>query len=69
MKEYEMKNRKGYGKAFVKYLVNRILEMNGDEPTLWCVVGNNKARNLYDSLGFEERWIEAFAKKTYPSAE
>ena len=54
---------KGYGKAFVKYLVNRILEKDEDEPTLWCVVGNNKARRLYDSLGFEEIWTEAFAKK------
>ena len=49
--------------------MNRILEKDEDEPTLWCVVGNNKARRLYDSLGFEEIWIEAFAKKKIPAEE
>ena len=33
------------------------------EVTLWCVVNNKKARNLYDSWGFKEVFVEAFAEK------
>ena len=55
---------KGYGRAFVKYLVNRILEKGENKPTLWCVVGNKKARSLYDSLGFAEIKRYDFADKT-----
>ena len=44
----------GLGRSFVKYLVDRIIESGHPEPVLWCVVGNDKARRLYESLGFEE---------------
>ena len=54
---------KGLGRKFVKYLTNRILEKGEGEPTLWCVVGNVKARNLYDSLGYKEVYRDDFAEK------
>ena len=54
---------KGYGRAFVRYLVNRILEKGEGRPVLWCVVGNRKARALYDSLGFQEICRNDFAVK------
>ena len=54
---------KGLGRKFVKYLTNRIMEKSEGEPTLWCVVGNVKARNLYDSLGYEEICRDDFAEK------
>lgn len=56
---------KGLGRKFVKYLTNRILEKSEGEPTLWCVVGNVKARNLYDSLGFKEIYRDDFAEKKF----
>lgn len=55
---------KGLGRKFVRYLTNRILEKDDGEPTLWCVVGNSKARALYDSLGFEEVCCNDFGEKT-----
>lgn len=54
---------KGLGRKFVKYLTNRILEKGEGEPVLWCVVGNDKARALYDSLGYEEVCRNDFAVK------
>lgn len=56
---------KGFGRAFVQFLVNRVMEKNEDHPKLWCVVGNNKARNLYDSLGFQEIYSDVFAEKRF----
>lgn len=56
---------KGLGRKFVRYLTNRILEKDEGEPTLWCVVGNVKARNLYDSLGFKEICRDDFAEKKF----
>lgn len=44
----------GLGRAFVKCMIDRIIESGHDEVFLWCVVGNVKARRLYESLGFEE---------------
>lgn len=55
---------KGLGRKFVRYLTNRILEKDDGEPTLRCVVGNSKARALYDSLGFEEFCCNDFGEKT-----
>lgn len=52
----------GLGKAFVQFLVNRLLEKGHREPFLYCVVGN-KARRLYDSLGFRETARGEYAKK------
>lgn len=56
---------KGYGRAFVKYLINRIMEKDKGRPALWCVVGNNKARGLYESLGFQETCRNDFAVKQF----
>ena len=56
---------KGLGRKFVKYLTNRILEQGEGEPTLWCVVGNVKARNLYESLGYKEVYRDDFAEKKF----
>ena len=60
---------KRLGRGFVRFLVNLILEKEAGVPCLWCVVGNNKARQLYDSLGFEEVFREAFAWKKLPDGE
>ena len=57
---------KGLGRRFVRFLVNFILENKSGIPYLWCVVGNDKARQLYDSLGFEEAYREVFAFKKLP---
>ena len=58
---------KGMGRKFVEFLINRILEKDKGNPVLWCVVGNGKARRLYDSLGFREIFIEDFAVKKISS--
>lgn len=42
----------GFGRGFVIYLTNRLLEKG--EARLWCVVGNDKARKLYESIGYRE---------------
>ncbi len=55
---------KGIGRKFVKYLCNIIYDNGYDEVVLWCVVGN-KARYLYDSLGFKELYVSEFARKTF----
>lgn len=52
----------GLGRGFVQFLVNRLLEKGHNEPFLYCVVGN-KARRLYDSLGFQEAARGEYAKK------
>ncbi|MBR4435884.1 MAG: GNAT family N-acetyltransferase [Clostridia bacterium] len=44
----------GFGRKFVKYLTNRLIEKGLGEPALWCIVGNDKARKLYESLGYRE---------------
>lgn len=53
---------KGVGRRFVKYLCNELYGRGATQITLWCVVGN-KARRLYESLGFEESYISEFASK------
>ncbi len=52
----------GLGTEFVKFLVNRLLEKGYSEPCLYCVVGN-KARHLYELLGFKEVACNEYAKK------
>lgn len=52
----------GLGRVFVKFLVNKLLGKGCREPFLYCVVGN-KARRLYDSLGFRETARGEYAKK------
>ena len=55
---------KGFGKVFVKFLVNEILDKGVGDPFLYCLAVNQKARRLYDSLGFEEVFCNVFAVKT-----
>ena len=54
---------KGVGKAFVKYIVNMLLDIGYENISLYCVVGNNRARHLYDELGFKQIYRNDYAKK------
>ena len=54
---------RGLGCAFVRFLVNRLLERGSGTPNLWCLVGNDRARSLYESLGFREVYRDDFAVK------
>ncbi len=54
---------RGIGRKFVMYLCNEIYQRGNTTVDLWCVVGNY-ARNLYDSLGFKEKYIMDFMGKT-----
>lgn len=54
---------KGLGKQFVQFMTNRLIDRGAKEPVLWCVVGNDNARHIYDSLGYEEVFCEGFAEK------
>lgn len=54
--------RLGIGREFVMYLCNEIYQRGSAKVDLWCVVGNY-ARNLYDSLGFKEKYIMQFMRK------
>ncbi|MBY3620673.1 GNAT family N-acetyltransferase [Acinetobacter sp. CUI P1] len=47
---------RGYGRAFVKFLVNEIIRKGENKVTLEVVKGNF-AKSLYESLGFEETEI------------
>lgn len=51
----------GIGSQFMKYVCNEILE-NHDQVDLYCVVGN-KARHLYDKLGFKEVYVGEYLIK------
>lgn len=53
---------KGFGTQFIKFLINRLLEKGYSKPYLYCIVGN-KARNLYEALGFKEVCCNEYAKK------
>ena len=55
---------RGIGRRLVTYLVNDLLSRGHREVRLWCVVGNEPARRLYDSLGFRETVRTAYAEKT-----
>ena len=54
---------KGLGRNLVKFMVNEILEKGIGEPFLYCLGVNEKARRLYDSLGFREIACNAYAVK------
>lgn len=58
---------KGLGRKLVKFLVNRILDRQAGTPFLYCVIGN-RARKLYDSLGFREISCSEYARKKVSSA-
>ena len=53
----------GIGRDFVKAICNRILGNGHDAVTLYCVVGN-RAKRLYESLGFREKYIAVNAVKS-----
>lgn len=53
---------RGIGRKFIKYLCNEIYRQGYDTVVLWCVVGN-RARELYDSLGFTEMYTAEFPRK------
>ncbi|WP_018754283.1 GNAT family N-acetyltransferase [Paenibacillus terrigena] len=53
----------GIGRKFVMYLCNEIYQRGSATVDLWCVIGND-ARNLYDSLGFKEKYVKEFMRKT-----
>lgn len=53
---------RGIGRRFAKEVINRILAECGT-VSLYCVVGNRKARNLYDSLGFKAICRGDYAEK------
>lgn len=55
---------RGIGRKFVKYLCNEIYQRGYDTVKLCCVIGNDNARNLYDSLGFKEIYIKDMMVKT-----
>lgn len=52
----------GIGRDFMKYLCNTLLMGNYDTIRLWCVEGN-KAKGLYEALGFKASFTAEFAEK------
>ncbi len=54
----------GFGRNFVKYICNAILLDGYSSVDLYCVVGN-KARLLYDLLGFQAIFTAEYAIKRY----
>lgn len=54
---------KGVGKSFVKYIVNMLLVLGYENISLYCVVGNDHARYLYDELGFKQVYRNDYAKR------
>jgi mycothiol synthase len=52
----------GVGKNFVKHICNAILSDGNTTVDLYCVVGN-KARQLYDQLGFQAIYTAEYAIK------
>lgn len=53
---------KGIGKKFTMYLSNELYRRGYETIELWCVVGNY-ARNMYDSLGYKEKYIAEYPLK------
>ena len=58
----------GIGKKFIMYLCNELYQRGNETVNLWCVVGNH-AKNIYDSLGFKEKYIAEYQYKTLQSIE
>lgn len=59
-KEYQ---GQGIGRSFMKFICNKILDNGYKEINLYCVIGNVKAKRLYDSLNFKEVYTVEFAAK------
>ncbi|CAG7659007.1 GNAT family N-acetyltransferase [Paenibacillus allorhizosphaerae] len=55
---------RGYGRAFVSFLVNEIMRRGEKVVKLWVVKGN-PAKNLYDRLGFKEKSLYHFVNRYY----
>lgn len=53
----------GIGRKFAMYVCNEIYRRGHAYVNLWCVVGNY-AKNLYDSLGFKEKYTMQYIRKT-----
>lgn len=56
---------KGIGKRFLKYIINMLINNGHTRIFLYCVVGNDRARHLYDELGFVPIYRNDYAKKDY----
>lgn len=54
---------RGIGKRLVMFLCNEVLIRGYDAVALWCVVGNY-ARHIYERLGFTEKCIAEYSRKT-----
>lgn len=55
---------RGYGRAFVSFLVNEMLRRGEKKVKLWVVKGN-PAKQLYESLGFKEKSLYHWLIKYY----
>ncbi|GIP36523.1 GNAT family N-acetyltransferase [Paenibacillus sp. J2TS4] len=55
---------RGYGRAFVSFLVNEILR-RGEKIVKLGVVQGNPAKKLYESLGFKEKSLNHWLTKYY----
>lgn len=53
----------GFGRKFIKFLTNEILEKETRKPFLYCLASNKKALQLYHSLGYVEICRNAYAVK------
>jgi diamine N-acetyltransferase len=59
--------RKGYGRATVKKVIENVLEEYPEEKQLWLSTGpdNDRAINLYTSLGFKDTGKIEYDEKVY----
>lgn len=55
---------RGYGRAFVSFLVNEMMRRGEEIVKLWVVKGN-PAKKLYESLGFKEKSLNHIVTKYY----
>ena len=58
-------HNQGLGKKLVKYMTNLLIERGVNEPILWCLIGNDNARHIYKSLGYNEIIWEGYAEKKF----
>ena len=54
---------KGIGKRFLQYIANMLIDSGRTSISLYCVVGNDRARRLYDHLGFIPVYRNNYAKR------
>jgi len=47
---------RGYGRALAIFLTNEILRRGNKAAYLWCEHGNDNARHIYESLGYETQY-------------